>query len=775
MGNAKKAEFLIMQNHSDEELVALYKESSDPQFLTALFTRHSDIVYRSAMRIMKNASDAEDVMQTSYIKMIRDLRLFKGTGSVLGWMLQVVINTCYQHKNSEKSRFNREKIIMSERPSTTNPKNSELSETIETHLNKLPEIYKVPITLQIMEGLSIKEVSQALSIPEKTIRSQIARGLEKLKVSLQNVGITASVLTIGDVLKGIPMPLAPEVLKSNSYFQTIFQSNSGVSAKIAMGYSSKNTIFSKIIMLLGVLGISIAGYFYIKAPEIRTQLPINVASKNWNFEDTRDITKYQDINLVYGGITLVEGMGVNKTKGLVIDSNTLLEVNVSNLKWPLRISYQLDMLVANSSAGQIVFKKKYVKDKHLMFASELRPRIIVTNQDESSNSYLGSIGYIGNWMNMSNYVSENSVEQLVEGKIGQIFFGTSEEKSSIYLHFSGNSIIDNLKIESIDVTELPDKSKIEKEISSVKIQDNVFYYKLDKTKIDIPYDDNAMPSMRLYDPGQFERTMVGNTLPIPPRLGQTNSVEWSKPREKRYKKWLFESSDSLKDIKVLQGAIAVVNKTGINKSSVLEISPNTILEFDISEYELPIRFTQMYDVKLPDNAKSNGVLLIKNNYDVQKNIFNFANLNEAKLINTSLQAKKNKNENVKEGYFGQWFERVDYISNECIDSWTFGERSAVFYGTSYDNKKIIFVAFDQTIIDQIVIESIASTDLPDVSAYKTYANKSPFKQGAKSYSIKSELLNLTKEASPKLSVFDKYSLEKGIKEIKAPIIEKSPK
>jgi DNA-directed RNA polymerase specialized sigma24 family protein len=48
---------------------------------------------------------------------------------------------------------------------------------IEAHLNKLPEIYKAPITLKIMEGLSIKEVSDALEIPEKTIRSQIERGI----------------------------------------------------------------------------------------------------------------------------------------------------------------------------------------------------------------------------------------------------------------------------------------------------------------------------------------------------------------------------------------------------------------------------------------------------------------------------------------------------------------------------------------------------------------------------------------------------------------------
>ncbi len=763
-----------MQNHSDEELVALYKESKNPQFLTTLFTRHSDIVYRSAMRIMKNASDAEDIMQTSYIKMIRDLHLFKGSGSVLGWMLQVVINTCYQHKNSEKSRFNREKIIMSERPTTTNPKNDELSETIENHLNKLPEIYKVPITLQIMEGLSIREVSQVLAIPEKTIRSQIARGLEKLKVSLQNVGITASVLTIGDVLKEIPMPLAPEVLKSSSYFQTIFQSNSATSGKIALAVSSKNTIFYKILILLGVLGVTFGGYFYWNKsliPVVKTQ-PVSL---NWDFEDTTDVSKYQNLNLTYGGISIVNGLGVKKSKGLVLDLNTLLEINVSHLKWPLKVSYELELLVASSSEGQMLFKKNYDKEKNILFASELRPRILLQSLADNTESQLGRLGYIGRWMNMVNYVSDNSVEQLVEGKISQIIYGVSKDKNSVYLLFNGHSIIDNLKIESIDEIDLPDKSIMDKEVSAVNLQNNVGYYKLNKEKIGIPNNDNALPSLKIYDPVDFEKNMIGAGLSTPARFGESKEIEWSKPRDKKYKKWSFESVESLKEIKILQGDVAIVNKSGINKSSVLQLSPNSILEFDISELKLPIRMTQVFDNRLPKDTASKGVLLVKNNYDVQKNIFNFTNLIDTKLINTSAEAKKSKNENVKDGYFGQWFERVYYISKDCIDYWTFGERSGVFYGTSYDNKKIRLIIYDQTIIDQIVIESISSSELPDISVFKNYTEKIPFKNGASASSISKEQLGITKVISPLLSVFDKYSLEKSIKEIKAPIIEKSPK
>ena len=221
-----------MQKYSDAELVALYDDSRDHCYLTELFTRHSDIIYRNAYRTMKNPSDAEDVMQTAFYEIITDIhrfRNFKDRGSVLGWMLQIVRHKCYDRLRSENNRLKREKKVMSERIAMTTPKNYELTEIIESHLNKLPKIYKEPITLQIMDGLSIKEVSDILEIPEKTIRSQIARGLEKLKLSLQSAGVTASVISVGDLLREIKQPMAPESFRTGQYFNDLFSFNSIVS------------------------------------------------------------------------------------------------------------------------------------------------------------------------------------------------------------------------------------------------------------------------------------------------------------------------------------------------------------------------------------------------------------------------------------------------------------------------------------------------------------------------------------------------------------------
>lgn len=256
-----------MKAYTDLELVTLFQTTKDQHFLAELLIRHNDIAYRTALRIMKSPADAEDIVQTVYCFALKDLHDFKGTGSVIGWLLQLVIHTCYNQKKSQKSRLNREKINMLEKNQTNQSKNNDTIELIEKHLDKLPEIYKAPIVLQIMEGLTIKEVSEVLKIPEKTIRSQIDRGLEKLKKSLQSVGVTASIVTVGDMIREIHKPLAPEIYKSYEHVNGILQSRSILSSNSQMVSKIKSSILKNSTSLtfssitLGVVVFLLFYYF----------------------------------------------------------------------------------------------------------------------------------------------------------------------------------------------------------------------------------------------------------------------------------------------------------------------------------------------------------------------------------------------------------------------------------------------------------------------------------------------------------------------------------
>lgn len=252
----------FMKSYSDIELVDLFKSTNNQDFLAELLIRHNDVIYRTALRIMKNPADAEDILQTVYCIAVKDLNGFKGTGSVIGWLLQLVIHTCYNQKKSQKSRLNREKKTMHEKQQRNLSENNETIEIIEKHLDRLPEIYKAPIILQIMEGLTIREVSEVLKVPEKTIRSQIDRGLDKLKKSLQTVGITASIVSLGEMIQTIHKPQVPEVYKSLDYINGILKSRAILTSKVN-GIALKKSFLS-ISIIASLSAILFLFYFVNK-------------------------------------------------------------------------------------------------------------------------------------------------------------------------------------------------------------------------------------------------------------------------------------------------------------------------------------------------------------------------------------------------------------------------------------------------------------------------------------------------------------------------------
>lgn len=462
----------MLQDKSETELVALYQESGgDHQYLTVLFTRHSDVVYRTAFHILKNSSDAEDVIQTAYFEMVQGLLRYKNTGSVVGWMLQVVVHNCYDRIRSEKSRKNRERKIMSERVQATGTKNYELTEMIESHLSKLPDIYKVPIALQIMEGLSIKEVSEALEIPEKTIRSQIARGLEKLKASLQRVGVTASVISIGETIKEIQPPMVPSSVKTSQYFDRIYQGKSTVSAKLAITSGSKNLAFQKIMLIPLLLIISTVLFTWFqfnKKENIVIKKEVNSIavnqvesrqkfSKKWSFEDAKELN---DFKLIRGKQMISLSNGFDKSNCLATEGDTVIELDISKFKLPIKITFAFDNKISVGKPGNIpyLYKGSYQKDKNLIGFYNLKPSAIIDYDHTPNRNENMNLGFTGFWNSMSFYIAKDYIDIWPYDNRGGVFFGESVDNKKLYFNILEKTLIDNLVIESIEEEVLPDVS-----------------------------------------------------------------------------------------------------------------------------------------------------------------------------------------------------------------------------------------------------------------------------------------------------------------------------
>ena len=83
-----------MKHLNDDELVEGYRISLKQGFIAEIFLRYSDAAYRTALQFTANTADAEDAVQISFIKFLRDFDQFQQGTNIKAWLMRIVVNTC---------------------------------------------------------------------------------------------------------------------------------------------------------------------------------------------------------------------------------------------------------------------------------------------------------------------------------------------------------------------------------------------------------------------------------------------------------------------------------------------------------------------------------------------------------------------------------------------------------------------------------------------------------------------------------------------------------
>jgi RNA polymerase sigma factor (sigma-70 family) len=153
-----------------------------------LYNQYSKAMYSLAYRMMNNREDAEDMLQEAFIECFRNLGSFRFESTFGAWLKKILINRCLN--NLKKNKID---LILYENV----PANEYEEETIEVEIQyetdkvfkaieKLPDGYRIILTLYLLEGYDHSEISQILGISESTSKSQYSRGKVKLKKILIN-------------------------------------------------------------------------------------------------------------------------------------------------------------------------------------------------------------------------------------------------------------------------------------------------------------------------------------------------------------------------------------------------------------------------------------------------------------------------------------------------------------------------------------------------------------------------------------------------------------
>lgn len=147
---------------------------TDAEFLR-LFDQHHNMVYRLALAATKSPQDAEDIVQTVFLKLL-DHQLMPGKERA--WLAQVTVNAC---RDLMRSFWRRKVLPLDESISFSSPEEGALFEAVMA----LPAKYRVVIHLHYYEGYTYAEIGKMLNISPSAVSMRLHRARDLLWSSLK--------------------------------------------------------------------------------------------------------------------------------------------------------------------------------------------------------------------------------------------------------------------------------------------------------------------------------------------------------------------------------------------------------------------------------------------------------------------------------------------------------------------------------------------------------------------------------------------------------------
>ena len=146
-----------------------------------LIERYQNNLFVVAFNVCKNAQDAEDVVQDTFIQYHANKKDFESEQYIRAWLIRVVINKA---KNMNRTFWRQNKMSLEDYMETLTFETPESENLFETVM-KLPEKYRIVIHLFYYEDYSIQEMADILQISQSNVKVRLSRGRALLKEVLK--------------------------------------------------------------------------------------------------------------------------------------------------------------------------------------------------------------------------------------------------------------------------------------------------------------------------------------------------------------------------------------------------------------------------------------------------------------------------------------------------------------------------------------------------------------------------------------------------------------
>jgi RNA polymerase sigma factor (sigma-70 family) len=189
----KKEDTIETGTTSDNEIIARVIRGEKDLF-AIIVRRYNQRLYRVAMSIINDDTEAEDVMQSAYIKAYENLGKFEFRSAFGTWLTRILINeSLLQLRKRKQSLIMNDDMIKDKidqaaikDPSTplSETLNGELKEILEEAIRRLPEKYRTVFILREIENMNVAETQECLDLSEENVKVRLNRSKALLRNSL---------------------------------------------------------------------------------------------------------------------------------------------------------------------------------------------------------------------------------------------------------------------------------------------------------------------------------------------------------------------------------------------------------------------------------------------------------------------------------------------------------------------------------------------------------------------------------------------------------------
>jgi RNA polymerase sigma-70 factor (ECF subfamily) len=181
----------------DEQALVELARGRNGEAIRVIIRRYNRRLYRVARGVLGNDSEAEDVVQETYVRAFTKLDRFRGESSLSTWLTRIALNEALGRKRRVRPMLalsvlddppGRENIPFPSAPTQVDPERSiaqrEIRRILERTIDDLPRAFRTVFVLRVIEGMNIEETAGILGIKPETVKTRLHRARRFLQEAL---------------------------------------------------------------------------------------------------------------------------------------------------------------------------------------------------------------------------------------------------------------------------------------------------------------------------------------------------------------------------------------------------------------------------------------------------------------------------------------------------------------------------------------------------------------------------------------------------------------